>query len=126
MCYNKNVKVTIKSEGGNWTDCKTSRGTLIKDGNGVKITYSLDGDECTLTVKGSVVSQERKGAQNVAITFEEGKRTLCTIGCGGFCGSFDILTRKINVNSSKEEFRLSLEYLNGSDNELIRLTLSAK
>lgn len=118
-------KVNISSAGCGWTDNKTAEGEITEADGAVIINYSLDGDECVLTVKDGVVTQERRGEQYVKITFEEGEKTQCAIGSGGLSGSFEIVTRSIKFISGKGGYKLSLEYLNGSDKELVNLTLTA-
>lgn len=126
MCYNnRNVKVTVTSRGGNWSDSKSSDGVFSLTGEGCKVKYSLDGDECVLTVNGNAVTQERRGEQNVFITFERGKTTRCTIGSGGLSGGYDIFTRNIEILYGKGGFKISLGYESGSDKEIINLSLVA-
>ena len=126
MCYNnRNVKVTVTSRGGNWSDSKSSDGVFSLTCDGCIVEYCLDGDKCVLTVKKDAVTQERRGAQNVFITFERGKTTQCTIGSGGLSGGFEIFTRNIEILYGKGGFKVSLEYESGSDKEIINLSLVA-
>ncbi len=126
MCYNnRNVRVTVNSRGSDWSDSKSSDGVLTLTPSGCKIVYYIDGDECVLSVDGGCVTQERCGEQNVRINFELGKRTQCVIGSGGLAGGYDIFTRRLETLSGKGGFRVELEYANGSDEEIINLTLSA-
>lgn len=124
MCYNE-CKVNIRSVGNGWTDTKLTDGKFSEADGTVRINYLLDGDECRLTVEGKKVTQERRGGQYVKINFEEGKKTECVIGSGGLTGSFEIFTRSIRFISGKGGYKLSLEYINGSDKEPIKLDFTA-
>ena len=126
MCYNNiGVKVTINSCGGNWKDSRSADGVFTRTQDGCSVKYSLDGDECVLTVNGGTVTQERLGVQRVNITFEQGKTTQCTIGSGGLSGGFEVFTRKLETLYGKGGFKVSLEYESGADKEIINLTLTA-
>lgn len=126
MCYNEKVKVNINSCGGGWSDEKITEGVLtVADSGEISLAYALDGDSCNLTVKDGKVTQTRRGEQCVNVTFIKGLSTQCTVGSGGLSGSYEVFTRKLEYVSGKGGFRLSLEYLSGSDKELIRLTLTA-
>lgn len=118
-------KVKISSVGNGWTDEKTTEGEIIESDGGVCIKYRLDGDECVLTVKDKTVTQDRHGEQCVKISFKEGERTQCVIGSGGLAGSYEVFTSSIIFFSGKGGYKLSLEYLNGSDKEPIKLLLTA-
>lgn len=120
-----NYKVIIRSDGRGWTDEKITEGEVSQVGNGVRLLYSLDGDGCELTANAKRVVQKRSGDQSVAIEFVEGKSTECVIGSGSFRGSYKIFTKSLKFVSGKNGFKLSLEYENGSDGELIKLILTA-
>ena len=118
-------RINIRSVGNGWTDNKLTEGEVTETKSGVIVKYPLDGDECILTVDGGKVTQQRTGGQFVKITFEEGAKTQCTIGSGGLSGSYEIFTRSLKFISGKGGYKLSLEYLNGSEGEIIKLTLTA-
>ena len=118
-------KVNISSVGNGWTDEKSTEGEVTEADGAVIIRYTLDGDECVLTVNGNTVTQERRGEQCVKISFKEGESTQCVIGSGGLSGSYEIFTRSINFFLGKGGYKLSLEYLNGSEKEPIKLLLTA-
>ncbi|MDE6441626.1 MAG: DUF1934 domain-containing protein [Clostridia bacterium] len=118
-------RINITSNGANWSDNKTCEGDVTFSDGAVIINYTLDGDKCTLTVDSGKVVQNRVGAQNVNVQFEEGKKTSCIFGSGGLSGSFEILTEKIKIVYGKGGLRLNLEYLSGSDRERVNLTLTA-
>ena len=120
-----NYKVIIRSEGRGWTDEKITEGKVSQVKNGVRLAYSLDGDGCALIANAKRVVQKRSGDQCVAIEFVEGKITKCEIGSGSFRGSYNIFTKSLKFASGKNGFKLSLEYENGSDGELIKLVLTA-
>lgn len=126
MCYNiSSVRVTVNSHGANWKDSKSSEGEFSLTDSGCMLNYSLDGDKCVLTVNGETVTQERRGEQNVSISFERGKTTQCTIGNGGLSGGYEIFTRNIEIFYGKGGFKISLEYESGSEKEIINLSLTA-
>ena len=118
-------KVTIRSVGRGWTDEKETCGEVLQTPDGVSLKYTLDGDDCTLTVGNGRAVQERKGSQPVCIEFIEGSHTDCVIGSGSFCGSYKIFTKSLKFVSGSSGFKLALEYENGSDTELIKLILTA-
>ena len=118
-------KVIIKSRGNGWTDEKVTEGKICEIEDGVKLAYSLEGDECVLSLFSGKVIQERRGEQSLKISFEEGKYSDCIIGEGNLCGSYKIFTRKMEFLHGKNGFSLSLEYENGSDKEIINLFLTA-
>ena len=118
-------KVNISSIGDGWSDYKSVQGEIYEEGGVITVKYSLDGDECVLTVKDGKAVQERKGGQCVKISFQEGKRTKCEIGSGSFYGSYEILTKRLKFICGKGGYKLLLEYENGSAGELIELTLTA-
>lgn len=118
-------KIIISSYGNGWSDEQACEGEVTFSGGAVAINYTLDGDNCMLTVDGGKVIQRRIGAQNVNIQFEEGKKTDCTFGSGGLSGSFEVLTKKIKFISGKSGLKLYLEYLSGNDREQINLTFTA-
>lgn len=119
--YNMN----IRSVGEGWTENKSVECEITETDSGVIFKYRLDGDECILAADCKKVTQKRTGKQFVEISFIEGEKTRCTIGNGGFCGSYEIFTRSLNFISGKGGYKISLEYLNGSEGELIKLTLTA-
>ena len=120
-----NYKVIIRSEGRGWTDEKITEGKVSQVKNGVRLAYSLDGDGCELIANAKRVVQKRSGDQCVAIEFVEGKITKCKTCSGSFRGSYNIFTKSLKFASGKNGFKLSLEYENGSDGELIKLVLTA-
>ena len=117
--------VNISSGGNGLTEEKTAEGEVTEADGAVRVKYNLDGDECVLTVKDKTVTQERRGEQCVKISFKEGERTQCVIGSGGLIGSYEVFTQSIKFLSGKGGYKLSLEYLNGSDKEPIKLLLTA-
>lgn len=118
-------KVVIRSRGRGWADERITEGSLCETGDGLRLNYSLDGDECVLYADPSKAVQERRGEQCVRVSFEEGKYTDCVIGVGGEYGSYKIFTRKSELLRGKHWFGLSLEYESGTDKELIKLDLTA-
>lgn len=118
-------KINISSVIDGIENFNTTEGEVYKDSGEVIFKFSLDGDECVITVKDGKTLYERRGEQCVKIAFEEGKKTLCEIGCGGFCGSFEVFTKSLKIISGKGGYKLSLEYLNGNENQLIKLTFTA-
>lgn len=118
--------INIVSCGRDWKDDITTEGDVhLTDDGLLTVCYTLDGDECTLTVDGGKVVQRRRGVQNVHIEFEEGKYTDCTFGNGGFTGAYKIFTDKIKLIRSKAGMRLSLDYLSGDDREPVKLKFTA-
>lgn len=118
-------KVIIRSRGSGWTDEKISEGELIKTQKGVRLNYILDGDECVLRAENGKALQERRGAQRIKISFKEGEFSDCVIGEGEMRGLYKIFTRRLEFFCGKNGFKLSLEYENGSDREIINLDLTA-
>ena len=118
-------KINISSVIDGFEELKTAEGEVVQAGEKVTFKYGLDGDECLISVNCGKAVYERSGEQCVKINFEEGVKTLCEIGSGGFYGSFEIYTQSLKFISGKGGYKLSLEYLNGNENQLIKLTLTA-
>ena len=118
-------EIKIDSRGSGWTDKKITQGTATEEDGAVRISYKIDCDDCTLFVDGKRAVQERRGSQPIKITFEEGNKTECRIGDGGLVGSFEVFTKSFKFISGKGGYFLSLEYINGSDEELIKLNFTA-
>ena len=118
-------KISISSAGVGFKDFKTAEGEVTEEGGAIIFKYSLDGDSCVLTVRDGKATQERRGEQFVKIDFEEGVKTKCEIGNGGFCGSYEVYTKSLKFISGKGGYKLSLEYLNGNEKQLIKLTFTA-
>ncbi|MDE5721965.1 MAG: DUF1934 domain-containing protein [Clostridia bacterium] len=132
MCYNDfkgkkalNCKVTIISSSADFDSRVSSEGLIDFLPDGYEVTYSLDGDFCTLTVTDNTVTQKRTGSQNIFMTFSQGETTLCEIGMNGFCGGFEILTQKLTLTKGKGGIKISLEYISRVDGEKTYLTFIA-
>ena len=132
MCYNDfigkkatNCKVTIISSSAGFESRVTSDGLLKIQPTGCEVNYSLDGDFCTLAVKDNVVTQKRTGGQNILMTFSQGETSVCEIGTGGLCGSFEIFTENLKFTKGKGGVKISLEYISRADGEKMHLTFIA-
>lgn len=132
MCYNdfkgkktSACKVTITSSSADFERRVSSDGSIKILPDGYEVTYSIDGDFCTLTVTENAVTQKRTGSQNVYMTFSQGETTLCEIGADGLCGGFEITTEKLNITKGKGGIKVSLEYISRADGEKTYLTFIA-
>ena len=127
MCNNQyKCRVTINSQSESFNDEKQTEGRFTSDGEGVRLSYKLDGDDCVLTADGKTITQTRTGANNIRLTFRKGERTQCILTSGGMSGSFEIFTDEIKFTEDKNGFKLFLKYLSGGDREKIKLTLTAE
>lgn len=117
-------KIKICSFGSGWKDERNAVGS-VEEGEFLKISYSLDGDECVFVYSGGSAVQERRGSQRIKIGFDKGRATQCVIGSGSLSGAFDIYTRDIIFKKGKFGFRIILDYESGSDREKIKLELTA-
>ncbi len=118
-------KINIRSAGNGWTENVSTDGTVTEDGGKTCIRYNLDGDECSFTLYNGKAVQERIGVQRVKITFSEGEKTECSIGYGGFSGVYEIFTQRLKFVFGKGGYGVSLEYINGSSEEAVKLTFTA-
>lgn len=118
-----NCKVTIISKGeGFESDIKTS-GVLKERENSFTLNYSIEGDECALSYDGGAVTQQRRGGQNIEMTFIKDKTTACKIGTGNFAGEFPLYCKDINFTKDECGIKLSLKYNCGEGD--INLCLTA-
>lgn len=127
MCYNEingqtcaPCSVKIISAGGE----TNSRGSFEKTADGVKVYYLSDGDQCTFFFKEGKAEYGRTGSQYVHMVFEEGKTTLCEIGCGNMKGSFEIKTVKLKTVTLDGGQEVLLEYESGQDGERTKLSFT--
>ena len=118
----KLCSIEMRSEGEGWKSNISAEGK-VENNDGVKFFYEVDGDSCTLSYKDGIVTQQRLGEQNITITFQEGIKTYFMLKSGGFSGSYDIFTHRLNFNAGSAEYLLRLEYLNGD--EPVKLTFKA-
>ncbi len=132
MCYNEfnglsagDCRVNIRSSGDGWSEDIGTEGKISFSDGALCLNYTLKGDGCSLTFKNGAATQIRRGLQCLSLSFIEGQKTNCVIGEGGLCGSFGITTSKLKIVSGKGGFRLSLEYISGTDGEKVNLVLTA-
>ena len=123
MCYNSNCKIEIKSCIDGTCNIISVKGAVMKMPAGVSFFYTLDGDECTLTVNDCVITQERRGGQNIRMVFRKGQQTECLLESGGFSGKFTVFTHDVHFIEGNK-ITLSINYTIGE--EKVELGFSAE
>ena len=95
MCYNSDCRIKINSVIDGVKNNLFFEGKVINAPSGMKFCYSLDGDECELSMDGDKIVQQRRGQQNIKMTFRKGEETECYLESGGFSGSFSVFTNDL-------------------------------
>ena len=120
MCYNSNCKIEITSRIDGTVNTVSATGKVIRTHSDIRFVYTLDGDDCTLSVCESEVVQIRRGEQNIKMTFRKGEKTDCFLESGGFSGIFSVFTddlqctmRDINGKIGTQIFKLLIVYMLG-------------
>ncbi len=119
--YNMNCKITICGADGK---IFTSFGSLEYTDVGFDIDYSIDGDRCVLSSRGTTVTQSRRGAVNNDITFSENSETVCMLLSGELTGSIPVKTVELYVERTEKGAAVKIIYFLGGGK--IRLNLSAE
>lgn len=91
------------------------------DGSGEDFTvfYSLDGDSCELRYRGGRLSETRRGAVPLRISFVRGGSSECLIGSGELTGTLPVFCRRLDVLRGKKGVHIALDYdLGGEKREL--------
>lgn len=132
MCYNSKCSIEIKSTVDGETSVVSANGKVIKEPSEMRFDYSLDGDECTLTVTDSEVVQTRRGEHNIKLTFKKGEKTECLLGSGLFSGTVSVFTEDFQYSicsinkrlGAVHIFMLTLNYM--LEEQKIKINFSAK
>jgi hypothetical protein len=118
-------KLTIASHGNGWSDKVTDVGQMNIEDGVATVNYKIDGDLCNLTISEEFVEQERKGENNIKISFRQGEKTLCIIGDDELRGGYSVFTKTLTSKVGTLGCNVSLNYISGNDNEEINLTIRA-
>ncbi|MDE5942969.1 MAG: DUF1934 domain-containing protein [Clostridia bacterium] len=131
MCYNDfngqretPCTVKIKTYGGGLDSDISAEGTCKTFNGGAMVNYLTDGDKTEFFFKAGSAEYIRSGLQLIRMPFKEGETTLCEIGYGNMKGSFEVLTRKIEILSAVHGHRVRLEYESGQDGEKVELSFT--
>ncbi|MDE6868716.1 MAG: DUF1934 domain-containing protein [Clostridia bacterium] len=131
MCYNDFngqsdilCSVRIITCGGGLDGDISAEGTCKKNNGAVLVNYSTDGDKTTFFFKEGEAEYVRSGSQNIRMPFKVGKTTICEIGYNGMKGSFEVVTRKIEILSAMHGHRVRLEYESGQEGERVELSFT--
>lgn len=116
-----NCKITICGADGK---IFTSFGSLEYTDVGFDIDYSIDGDRCVLSSRGTTVTQSRRGAVNNDITFSENSETVCMLLSGELTGSVPVKTVELYAERTEKGAAVKIVYFLGGGK--IRLNLSAE
>lgn len=100
---------------GNISDC----------GNGFKITYSAEGDLCTVAFDGEKLIQTRRGNAFYNMTFSTRTESELVIGEGGASGKLKILTKSLKAMRTAEKTVIALNYVLGDGGEEVNLLITA-
>ena len=130
MCYNSNCRIEIVSCIDGEKTTFSVKGQVKKTSSGFCFDYTLDGDECTLTVKDDEAVQSRRGEQNIVMTFRKGMQTQCFLQSGDFSGAFPIYTETMEYaifgserkSEGLERFTLSIAYVLGEQKTEIKFS----
>ena len=113
-------KVTIK--GAEDAEEVHSKGELTFTKNGFDLNYSISGDNCVLSVRGTTVTQSRRGNVNTDITFVKGKNTICMLLSGELTGSIPVKTTDLNVAKGEDGVAVTMQYFLGGAKIFLSLT----
>ncbi len=116
-----NCKITICGADGK---IFTSFGSLEYTDVGFDIDYSIDGDRCFLSSRGTTVTQSRRGAVNNDITFSKNSETVCMLLSGELTGSVPVKTVELYAERTEKGAAVKIVYFLGGGK--IRLNLSAE
>lgn len=112
--------VTIK--GAEDAEEVNTQGELTFTNNGFDLNYSIAGDSCILTARGSTITQSRRGSVNTDITFAKGKNTICMLLSGELTGSIPVKTTALDVTKREDGVVITMEYLLGGAKIFLSLT----
>ena len=118
-------RLTIISRGSEWESNISCCGRMKISDNSAVICYSMDGDECTLSLSPGRIEQVRKGSTNIRISFVEGGKTACILGDELLRGGYEVFTSRLSCIIKKFGAVARIEYLSGEDRERITLSVSA-
>lgn len=110
-------KVKISGNGEYWCVGEIERGE-----NGFKLSYYLDGDECSLDYAGGRLTQKRRGNLCMEITFSEGAETSCRIEDGGLSGMIPVYTNSLTVSDDCGKIEIAINYDFGGERVLLSIT----
>lgn len=99
-----------------------STGELSFTNNGFDLNYSIAGDSCAFSVRGTTVTQSRRGSINTDITFVNGKNTICMLLSGELTGSIPVKTTDLNVIKGEDGVAVTLQYFLGGAKIFLSLT----
>lgn len=99
-------------------------GDLIPSPVGFTVNYAIDGDECSVKYDGKLISQTRRGALDIDITFKKGKTTVCRLYSGELSGETPVFTNELDAAVTKDGARLYVDYL--FCGEAVKLIFSAE
>ena len=103
----------VKIKGAYDAEEVSSEGELEFVKNGFDLTYRIAGDNCTLSVRGSTVTQSRRGNFNTDITFVKGKNTVCMLLSGELTGSVPVKTTALEIVKGEYGVSVKMEYYLG-------------
>lgn len=93
--------------------------------NSARISYVLDGDDCTLELSPDRAEQTRRGGVNLRLSFSAGGKTACIIGDDSLRGGYEIFTERLDCMIKSKGFSAEIEYLSGDDKEKIKVKIRA-
>lgn len=112
----------VKIKGAEDAEEVSSQGELTFTNNGFDLKYTIAGDNCALTARGSTVTQSRRGSTNMDITFAKGKNTICMLLSGELTGSIPVKTTALNVVKREDGVAVTMEYFLGGAKIFLSLT----
>lgn len=104
----------------------TSAGELNLGVKGFGLFYEIDGDRCVLTYANGVITQERFGSVRMKMVFAQGKETECTLGEGGFSGSFKVFTNKIYIDNDDKSVSVTLTYVCAGESVTLQIAADSR
>ena len=99
-----------------------SPGELTFVNNGFDLNYSITGDSCAFSVRGTTVTQSRRGSVNTDITFVKGKNTICMLLSGELTGSIPVKTTALDIIKNDDGVAVIIEYFLGGAKIYLSLT----
>ena len=113
-------KVTLK--GAEDAEEVHSKGELTYVKNGFDLNYQISGDRCALSVRGTTVTQSRRGNVNTDITFVKGKNTVCMLLSGELTGSIPVKTTALDIIKGEDGVSVTMQYFLGGAKIFLSLT----
>lgn len=112
--------VTIK--GSKDAEEINSKGELTFTNNGFDLNYSIAGDRCLLSARGTTVTQSRRGSVEMDITFAKGKNTICMLLSGELTGGIPVKTTALDIVKAEDGVSVTIEYFLGGAKIFLSLT----